>query len=185
MTENQRTSRTAGEPARDGRTDAADWADNLDVMREEIIAGVLALPLAERRVSRLPSGWSPIELLSHVLHMERRWFVWGFLGEQVTAPWGDWNVDDPAAGPGANGVAPRWTVDEDATAESLVSDLRHIGARTRAVLTSHALDARAHIGGRFTDDPPTLGWICFHVLVEYARHAGQFDVVRELAATAV
>jgi hypothetical protein len=26
-----------------------------------------------------------------------------------------------------------------------------------------------------------LEWICFHVLAEYARHAGQFDVVRELS----
>ena len=42
-----------------------------------------ALPVAERRTSRVPSGWTPLELLSHVLHMERRWFVWGFLGEDV------------------------------------------------------------------------------------------------------
>ena len=43
---------------------------------------------------------------------------------------------------------------------------------------------RGAVGGRFADDgtpPPTLAWICFHVLQEYARHAGHLDVVRELA----
>ena len=36
-------------------------------------------------------------------------------------------------------------------------------------------------GGRFDDDDrPTLNWILFHVLQEYARHAGHLDVVREL-----
>ncbi len=43
----------------------------------------------------MPSGWTPIELLSHVLHMEQRWFVWGFLGEAVDDVWGDWTIDNP------------------------------------------------------------------------------------------
>ena len=30
------------------------------------------------------------------------------------------------------------------------------------------------------DDRPTLNWILFHVLQEYARHAGHLDVAREL-----
>jgi uncharacterized protein DUF664 len=36
--------------------------------------------------------------------------------------------------------------------------------------------------GRFADrdDVPTLLAICFHVLQEYARHAGHLDIVREL-----
>ena len=42
------------------------------------------------------------------------------------------------------------------------------------------LDAPASPGGRFADDPPTLEWICFHVLAEYARHAGHLDIVVEL-----
>ena len=36
-------------------------------------------------------------------------------------------------------------------------------------------------GGRFADDPPSLEWICFHVLAEYARHAGHLDIAVELA----
>ena len=37
-------------------------------------------------------------------------------------------------------------------------------------------------GGRgSTTSPPALGWICFHVLQEYARHAGHLDIAVELA----
>ncbi|MCY7287071.1 MAG: DinB family protein [Cryobacterium sp.] len=36
-------------------------------------------------------------------------------------------------------------------------------------------------GGRFGEDPPTLEWICFHVLAEYARHGGHLDIVEEIA----
>ena len=38
-------------------------------------------------------------------------------------------------------------------------------------------------GVAFDGDPATLGWICFHVLQEYARHAGHLDVAIEIGAT--
>ncbi len=88
------------EPQGDLGGEAAHWSAYLDFYRAEIAAGVLALPEEERRTPRVPSGWTPLELLSHVMHMERRWFVWGFLGEDVVAPWGDWSVDgDPGSSP--------------------------------------------------------------------------------------
>ena len=73
------------------------------------------------------AGWTPIELLSHVLHMEQRWFVWGFLGEPVDEPWGDWTVDEPWD----DGLDGRWQVAEDVTAEALAERLAAIGERTR------------------------------------------------------
>lgn len=114
-------------------------------------------------------------------HTEQRWFVWGFLGEQVPDPWGDWNVDDPSVDSGPTGIVPAWRVADGAAAEDIAALLRDMGRRTRKALNAHGLEERARVGGRFTDDPPTLEWICFHVLAEYARHAGQFDVVRELS----
>ena len=59
--------------------------------------------------------------------------------------------------------------------------LRATGERTRSVLASYPLEAIASIGGRFSEDPPSLSWICLHVLQEYARHVGHLDVVVELA----
>ncbi len=66
-------------------------------------------------------------------------------------------------------------------AEALAERLEGIGTRTREVLTSHSLDTVGQPGVSFGDDPPTLEWICFHVLTEYARHAGHLDIVVELA----
>ncbi len=142
-----------------------------------------SLPYADQRASRLPSGWTPIELLSHVLHMEQRWFVWGFLGEPVEKPWGDWNTDEPWRSDDSDETLPaaRWIVADGVTAESLAARLDEIGARTRAILQDFDLDARGSVSGRFGEDPPTLEWICFHVLAEYARHAGHLDIVAELA----
>jgi uncharacterized damage-inducible protein DinB len=176
MTEDQRMARNVEEPPKSGASGAQRWADYLDWVRAEIVDGVLGLTAEEQRTTRVPSGWTPIELLSHVLHMEQRWFVWGFLGEQVADPWGDWTVDEPWD----DAVEGRWQVPDDVTAEQLAERLDAIGARTREVLASHALDALASPGGRFAEDPPSLEWICFHVLAEYSRHAGHLDIVVEL-----
>lgn len=163
------------EPRDDGPV-AADTADlfarYLDWCRESAIATVTALPVDEQRARRLPSGWSPIELLSHLAHMEERWFVWGFLAEPVKQPWGEWREG-------------RWHVPDKVTAGQVATRLRSTGKRTRKVLSSELLYHRAATGGRFDQDPPTLAWICFHVLQEYARHLGHLDVVVELAGVPV
>ena len=168
--------RDSAEPPKSGPSGAARWADYLDWVRAEMVRGVLGLSPRAQRTSLVPSGWTPLELLSHVLHMEQRWFVWGFLGEQVAEPWGDWSVDEPWRDD-ADG---RWRVADDVTAEEVAGRLEAIGARTREVLASYPLDAVASPGGRFAADPPALEWICFHVLAEYARHAGHLDIVVEL-----
>jgi len=173
--------RNSREPAKTDPAGSGRWIGYLDWAREDIIEGVLGLPEAERSRSRLPSGWSPIELLSHVLHMEQRWFVWGFLGESVAAPWGDWSEPDPWHTGPQGPEAPRWAVAADVTVEQLASELRALGARTSEIIRSHRPGEVAAVGGRFTEDPPTLEWICFHVLAEYARHAGQLDIVVELS----
>ena len=175
--DDSRVGRNPGEPAKHGTAGAERWIGYLDWVRADLAEAVLALDPVEQRTPRVPSGWTPIELLSHVLHMEQRWFVWGFLGEHVEEPWGDWTVEEPWD-PDAAG---RWHVGDDVTAEELAARLDIIAARTRDVLRTHPLDAVSSPGGRFADDPPTLEWICFHVLAEYARHAGHLDIVVELA----
>ena len=166
-----------GEPPQSGTPGAERWIGYLDWVRSALIEGVLGLSFADQRTQRVPSGWTPLELLGHVLHMEQRWFVWGFLGEQVDAPWGDWDVPDPDTQSG------RWFVAEETTADHLAERLRALGQRTTRILREHSLDEVARTGGRFSEDPPTLEWICFHVLAEYARHAGHLDIVVELGGS--
>ncbi|CAA9366257.1 MAG: hypothetical protein AVDCRST_MAG34-2962 [uncultured Nocardioidaceae bacterium] len=182
VSEDRRAARNPHEPTKEGSNGAHRWADYLEWLREDIIGAVLSLSPADQRTSHLPSGWSPLELLSHVLHMEQRWFVWGFRGEQVSRPWGDWNVPEPWTADDSDETRPsaHWQVADDTTAEELATRLRAVGERTRAALLDHPLDTPGTMGGRFGDDPPTLEWICFHVLSEYARHAGQLDVATEI-----
>jgi hypothetical protein len=78
----------------------------------------------------------------------------------------------------------RWEVAPDVGAEDLAARLQQVGARTREVLASHALEETARPGGPLDDGaPPDLEWICFHVVTEYARHLGQLDVAVEVRGT--
>jgi hypothetical protein len=144
----------------------------LDFYRDAVRRKVTGMDESELRVSHLPSGWTPLELVSHLAFMERRWMQWGFAGEVVAEPWGD---DDPVTG--------RWRVAPDRSLSDVLEQLRLTGVQTRASVATARLDDRARTGGRFPADgpTPTLGWILFHVLSEYARHLGHLDVARELA----
>lgn len=146
----------------------------LDQYRSIIADKIDGMSEAELRTSRLPSGWTPIELLKHLVFMERRWFRWGFAAEQVDAPWGD-NRDGLRDDP--------WYVGPEETVDELTAALHAGGERTRAIVERAELTTLSAFGGRFADDGPrpTLNWILFHVFQEYARHAGHLDVARELA----
>jgi hypothetical protein len=136
-----------------------------------MVAKCRSLADADLRRALVPSGWTPLELLQHLAYMERRWFTWGFLGEAVPDPWGDSQGAPDAA----------WLVPPDRSLADVVALLDEQAAVTGRVLTSASLEDVAATGGRFDSDPPDLRWICFHVLQEYARHAGHLDVVVELA----
>lgn len=161
------------EPQVDSPDPAIQLIAYLDYYRGAVDRKIAGLSAPQLRTSLLPSGWTPLELLNHLVHMERRWLVWGFLAEPVPDPWGDHAA-------GADGGP--WQVRDDATAHGLLDRLHAGGRRTTEILTSYPLGVRGAVGGRFATDPaPTLLWIGFHVLQEYARHTGHLDVARELA----
>jgi hypothetical protein len=143
----------------------------LDFYRDAVLRKLDGLSEEELRGSRLPSGWTPLALLKHLAGVERRWFRWGFAGEQVDSPW----VED--------GPDHRWHVGEDETTDEVMALFRDECARSRQIIAAARLEDVARSGGRFNPPPPhpTLIWTLFHVLQEYARHAGHLDVVRELA----
>jgi uncharacterized damage-inducible protein DinB len=143
----------------------------LDHYRGVIETKLTGLSDAQLRATRLPSGWSPLQLLKHLVYMERRWLRWGFDAEQVDQPWGD-SGGDPDG---------RWSVGPDDTFAELIARLHEGGEVTRRLVSGMDPATRATTGGRFgEEDRPTVNWILFHVLQEYARHAGHLDVVREL-----
>lgn len=141
----------------------------LDYFRSQLISKLEGLPAGERRRSRLPSGWTPLELLRHLTFVEMRWLEWGFEGREVPDPWAD----------SRDG---RWYVAPEETLAGLVAALGAQGARTRVIVDSHDLAEVGQPGERWDGaEPPTLERILFHVLQEYARHAGHLDIASELA----
>lgn len=140
----------------------------LDFFRATIADRVAGLTDEHARTSLLPSGWSPLELVTHLTHVERRWLVWGFLGEHVPDPWGDERDG-------------RWAVVPTAGAADLLAALDRQGARTREIVLTHDLTDRGRPGERWRGGPPaTLERVLLHLLQEYARHAGHLDIVCEL-----
>jgi hypothetical protein len=140
----------------------------LDFFRATVAAKIDGLDEADLRRSVLPSGWTPLELVKHLVAMERRWLVWGFEGEVVEEPWFDERDD-------------RWYTAPTDTVSDLLERLHAGGRRTRAVVERSRLDDVGRPGPRWSGDPPaTLERVLFHVLQEYARHVGHLDVVREL-----
>ncbi len=140
-----------------------------DFFRDRLVDKLAGLPADELRVSRLPSGWAPIELLKHLRYVELRWLEWGFEGADIAEPWAD----------ARDG---RWYVAADETLEDLVAALHAQAARTRAIVESHDLAEIGQPGERWDGaDPASLERILFHLLQEYARHVGQLDIVTELS----
>jgi uncharacterized damage-inducible protein DinB len=148
-------------------------AGYLDFYRSEVLRKLDGLSEAELRSSRLPSGWTPLQLLKHLAYMERRWLQWSFAGTDIPEPFGD-------RGPGDRSPEERWLVAEDETAAQIRAFFDEQAARTREIAAAAQLSDRAAPSQRY-DEVPTLNWILFHVLQEYARHAGHLDIVRELA----
>jgi uncharacterized damage-inducible protein DinB len=141
----------------------------LSYYRATLLAKLDGLSPDQLTGSILPSGWSPLGLLKHLVFVERRWMQWGFEAEQVADPWGDHDPDSEG-----------WLVAPEDSVAELTARLAEIAGRTEAVASQAELTERARLGGRFSSEPPTLGWVLAHLLQEYARHVGHLDVVREL-----
>ncbi len=140
----------------------------LDYFRAVVVSRVEDLAEPDLRHSRLPSGWTPIELVKHLTHVERRWLVWGFEGQPVADPWADRRND-------------RWYVAPDEGLADVLAALAAQAVETRRVVEGHELSEVGRPGGRWEGaEPATLERVLFHLVQEYARHAGHLDVVREL-----
>jgi hypothetical protein len=134
----------------------------LSYYRATLLAKLVGLSDDQLRSSVVPSGWSPLGLLKHLVFVERRSMQWGFEAEQMSDPRGDEN-------PSGKG----WLVLPEDNVPDLTARLAAIASRTEAVAVKAELTDRGRLGGRFSSDPPTLGWIpcAFAAGVRPARRA--------------
>lgn len=147
---------------------AAGFAEYLDFFRAEVRRKCSGLGNDELATSVVPSGWTLPTLVEHLVHMERRWLVWGFLGEDVPHPRADRAADGSFV--------------TERPINVLLDALDEGGRRTRSIVESHELTDQAEVGGMYAagDSLPTLLSILLHVSQEYARHLGHIDIAREL-----
>ena len=147
--------------------------DFLEARRQAVIGKVGAMPYEAMSSSQLPSGWTPLGMLTHLVFMERRWLVYGFLAEPVRQPHADRGPDHRFQVPNGWGYL------------ELSALYASQAARTRGVVEAGALSDRAATGGWFAtpEEAPTLGWILLHVLGEYVQHAGHLDIAVELLSS--
>ena len=141
----------------------------LGYFRDQLAVKLRGLPADELRRSRLPSGWTPLQLLKHLTFVELRWLEWGFEGRDVADPSGD-NREG------------RWHVAPEETLDGLLAGSQAQAARSERVIARHHLDEEGQPGERWDGAPPaTLERVLFHLVQEYARHLGHLDIVSELA----
>ena len=151
------------------RTDpGAAFVEYLDFFRAEVRRKCTGLDVTALGASVVPSAWTLPQLVEHLGFMERRWMVWGFLGEDVPDPAGDRDADGS------------WITDRPI--DVLLDALDEGGRRTTSIIETHELSDLASVGGMLYegDSLPTLLSLVMHVSQEYARHLGHVDIVREL-----
>lgn len=157
------------EPTQPASSPAEVLVRYLDYFRDQLTRKVEGLSEEEQRTSRLPSAWTPVQLLKHLTHVERRWLEWGFEGAAVADPWAD----------SRDG---RWFVDDTESLTDLLMAFGEQARRSNAVIAAHALADVGRPGPRWNGQPPaTLERVLLHLVQEYARHVGHLDIVAELA----
>jgi hypothetical protein len=144
--------------------------DFLDARRQSVLGTVGGMAYDDMTASNVPSGWTPLGMLAHLVFMERRWLVWGFKGEAVREPQADRDENHRFQVPNGWGYL------------ELSALYASQAARTREIVEAADLSDRAATGGWFAtpEEAPTLGWILLHVLGEYVQHAGHLDIAAEL-----
>jgi hypothetical protein len=111
----------------------------LSYYRATLLAKLVGLSDDQLRSSVVPSGWSPLGLLKHLVFVERRWMQWGFEAEQMSDPRGDEN-------PSGKG----WLVLPEDNVPDLTARLAAIASRTEAVAGKAELTDWGRLGGRFS-----------------------------------
>jgi Protein of unknown function (DUF664) len=145
---------------------------HLDAQRQHILSAVGGLTDGQLRQAVLPSGWSLLELFSHLtIGDEHYWFECVVSGSVTLA--------DLPTGPRAD-----WLIDPTEPADMIIKRYEVQIERSNAIIAAAGLgtapaqpDPR---WGAWGIQFPDLRSVILHVITETAVHAGHVDAVCEL-----
>jgi Protein of unknown function (DUF664) len=146
--------------------------DMLRGQRDAVLAIVEGLDEANWHRSVLPTGWTPAGMLEHLGGAEWHWFQGVVAGKQFEMP-ADLDENQPPYDP----LTVVFTTDEPSS--EVINFYRDQCAQSDAVLDVTPLSA-APVGKHGPYEPPNVRWVVLHMIEETARHAGHFDIAREL-----
>ena len=145
-------------------TDRALIEQMLDTQRQEISALLDDVTEEEARASLVPSLTTLLGLVKHAAFVERVWFghrIGGRSRAEVGIP--D-EIDDS------------FRLTEADTIASVRADFLAACAESRRIGLDHP-DFAETFPWRY--GPVSIGFICVHMIQEYARHCGHGDILRE------
>ena len=143
----------------------------LDRCRRHVVEALEGLDDEQLRTPVLPSGWSPVELTSHLtLGGERYWFASIVGGEPLDWMPVGWRAD--------------WQTDPSTPTGEIIGNYERQIERSNATLAGVDLDdpprQRDPTWEVWGVDFPTVRAIVHHMIVETATHAGHLDAAVEL-----
>jgi hypothetical protein len=145
---------------------------HLDAQRRHILSAVGGLSDEQLHQAVLPSGWSLLELFSHLtIGDEHYWFECVVKGGAAFA--------DLPAGPRAD-----WVIDPTEPADMIIKRYQAQIERSNAIIAAAGLDAAPAQPdpqwGTWGVQFPHVRSVILHMITETAVHAGHVDAVCEL-----
>jgi uncharacterized damage-inducible protein DinB len=145
----------------------------LHAQRCSVLAIVDGLPEDDMRRPVVPTGWTPVGMIEHLVGAERFWF------QRVVAGIGDADRVDATEIHTETDNGPFATGRE---VSEVVTFYREQVERSTAILADVQLDSRpaGPIPREQKDTIHSVRDVVLHLIEETARHAGHLDIAREL-----
>jgi uncharacterized damage-inducible protein DinB len=138
---------------------------SLDLHRDIVLWKVDGLDDEQLRRRMTPSGTHLLGMVKHLASVEYGWFCLTFGRETEPLPFQDGDEDaDLRVEPGE-------------TTEDILAFYARARAAADEVITELDLE---ETGTSWAGETVSLRWVLVHMIEETARHAGHFDIVREL-----
>lgn len=140
------------------------YVASLDQQRAAIVAICEGCSDDDLRRRFVSSESTILGIVKHLAYVERWWFQDRFAGRDVEYPWSE---EDPDA---------EFRIDESESTRDILDLYEAECEESRRIVAAAELDDRAARRPELT-----LRWVLDHLITESARHAGQADILRELA----